>query len=218
MSHELRTPLHVIAGYLSLLLDGVSGKIGEEQCYCLTKAIEASHHMLKLVNNLLDLACFSAGIMEINREAIDLKGFLNGLALKWEASIKDGPLVLLKKISPSLLTIETDKNKLEKILDNLMDNAVKFTSQGKVVLSACSQGDAVEITVADTGIGISKQVQQFIFDDFRQSDSSQTRAYGGMGLGLALSKQLARLLGGRIEVESEVGRGSTFRVLLPKEN
>lgn len=217
ISHELRTPLHVISGYLSLLLDGARGKIGEEECYCLTKTMEASRHMLKLVDNLLDLACISAGVMEIKREAIDLKGFLNGLALKWEASIRDRSLVLHKRISPSLPKIETDKNRLEKILNNLLDNAVKFTSQGIIVLSAYSQGDAVEITVADTGIGISRESRQVIFDAFRQVDCSETRAYQGMGLGLALSEKLVRLLGGRIEIESEVGKGSAFTIILPRE-
>ncbi len=217
ISHELRTPLHVISGYLSLLLDGARGNIGEEACYCLTKAMDASRHMLKLVDDLLDLACFSAGVMEIRREAIDLKGFLNGLAQEWEASIRDRSLVLHKRISPSLPKIETDKNRLEKVLNNLLDNAVKFTPQGKIVLSACSRRDAVEIAVADTGIGISRECQQIIFDAFRQVDASETRAYQGMGLGLALSEKLVRLLGGRIEIESEVGKGSAFRIILPRE-
>lgn len=217
ISHELRTPLHVISGYLSLLLDGARGKIGEEECYCLTKAMESSRRMLKLVEDLLDLACISAGVMEIKREAIDLKGFLNSLAQKWETLIKDCPLVLLKRISPSIPKIETDKNRLEKILNNLLDNAIKFTSQGEIVLSACSRGDAVEITVADTGIGINRKSQQIIFDAFRQVDASETRPYPGMGLGLALSEKLVRLLGGRIEIESEVGKGSAFRIILPRE-
>jgi signal transduction histidine kinase len=156
--------------------------------------------------------------MEIKREAIDLKGFLNDLALKWEASVRERTVVLVKEISPSLPKIETDKNKLEKILDNLFDNAVKFTSQGKIVLGACSRGDAVEITVTDTGIGISRESQKIIFEEFLQVDGSETRFYQGMGLGLALSKKLVRQLGGRIEVESQIGRGSTFRVFLPKEN
>ncbi len=218
MSHELRTPLHIISGHLSLLIDGIRGKLDDEVRHSLTKAMRASDNMLTLVNNLLDLAWLSAGPMEIRRGIVDLGSLLEDLTQQWSSRVKNNFLVLLKEISPSLPQIETDQRYLKKILNNLLDNAIKFTPEGKIVLGACSRGDTVEISVADTGIGMSTESQQFIFDDFRQGDNSETRAYGGMGLGLALSKKLASLLGGRIEVESELGRGSTFRVILPREN
>jgi|GEM_PF-2560527 len=218
MSHELRTPLHIISGHLSLLIDGLKGNIGKEVRYGLTKAMEASGQMLSLVNNLVDVAFLSAGNVDVQRAVVELGPFLEEVAQRWDSRVKDRSLILLKEISSSLPQIETNERYLRRILDNLLDNALKFTAEGKITLGACSRGDVLEAWVADTGIGISKQAQQFIFDDFRQGDSSETRAYGGMGLGLALSKKLARLLGGRIEVESEVGRGSTFRVILPRRS
>jgi signal transduction histidine kinase len=218
MSHELRTPLHIISGHLSLLIDGIRGKLNDDVRYGLTKAMEASGQMLSLVNNLVDLAFLSAGNVNVQRGVVELGPFLEEVAQRWAARVKDRSLVLLKEISPSLPQIETNERYLRRILDNLLDNALKFTAEGKITLGACSRGDVLEFWVADTGIGISREAQQFIFDDFRQGDSSETRAYGGMGLGLALSKKLASLLGGRIEVESELGKGSTFRVILPREN
>ena len=173
--------------------------------------------MLSLVNNLLDLACLSAGIVQVQRQLVDLRALLEQLGQKWSTRVKEHRLVLLQEIPPSLPQIMTDKDNLVKILNNLLDNAVKFTSEGKIVLRACSRGDAVEIGVADTGVGISRDAQQLIFDDFRQVDSSETRVYQGMGLGLAVSEKLVSLLGGRMEVESEVGKGSTFRVIFPRE-
>ncbi len=218
MSHELRTPLHIIIGHLSLLIDGIRGNLSDDVRYGLTKAIEASGQMLSLVNNLVDVAFLSAGNVNVQRGIVDLGSLLEELTQQWSSRVKDRSLVLLKEISSSLPQIETDQRYLKKILDNLLDNAIKFTPEGKIVLGACSRGDTVEISVADTGIGMSTESQQFIFDDFRQGDSSETRTYGGMGLGLALSKKLASLLGGRIEVESELDRGSTFRVILPRES
>ena len=218
ISHELRTPLNIIIGYVSMILDGLMGKLEDETRSGLTKAMNASYHMLTLVNNLVDLACLAAGVVEIKKQAIDLRGLLDELATKSGALIKDRPVVLIKEISPLLPRIETDKDKLEKILGNLLDNAVKFTAEGQIVLRAYPRSGAVEVTVTDTGIGISREIQQVIFEDFRQADSSETRGYQGMGLGLALSKKLLGLLGGRIEAESEVGKGSTFRVILPRES
>ncbi len=217
LSHEFRTPLTVICGHLSLLLDGIRGKLDNEVRHSLTKAKNASDDMVRLVSNLVDLEWLSAGPVEIRREIVDLGSLLDDLTQQWSSAIKDSSLVLLKEISPSLPQIETDQRYLKKILDHLLDNAIKFTPEGKIVLGACSWGDAVEISVADTGIGISTKSQQFIFDDFRQGDNSETRAYGGMGLGLALSKKLASLLGGWIEIESEVGKGSAFSIILPVE-
>ncbi len=218
MSHELRTPLHIISGHLSLLIDGVMGNLNGEVRHSLTKAMKASGQMLSLVNNLVDVAFLSAGNVDVQRAVVELGPFLEEMAQRWDARVKDHSLVLLKEISPSLPPIETNERYLRRILDNLLDNALKFTAEGTMTLGACSRGDVLEVWVADTGIGINKQSQQIIFDDFRQADSSETRAYGGMGLGLALSKKLASLLGGKIEVESEVGKGSTFRVILPREN
>lgn len=218
MSHELRTPLHIISGHLSLLIDGIRGNLSDNVRYGLTKAMEASGQMLSLVNNLVDLAFLSAGNVNVQRGVVELGPFLEEVAQRWSSRVKDHSLVLLKEISPSLPQIETNERYLRRILDNLLDNALKFTPEGKITLGACSRGDAVEVWVADTGIGMSTESQQIIFDDFRQADSSETRAYGGMGLGLALSKKLASLLGGRIEVESELGKGSTFRVILPRRS
>ena len=217
ISHELRTPLNVIVGNLCLLLDGLRGDIGDEVRSGISKAMKGCYHMLSLVNNLLDLACLSAGIVQVQRQLVDLRALLEQLGQKWSTRVKEHRLVLLQEIPPSLPQIMTDKDNLVKILNNLLDNAVKFTSEGKIVLRACSRGDAVEIGVADTGVGISRDAQQLIFDDFRQVDSSETRVYQGMGLGLAVSEKLVSLLGGRMEVESEVGKGSTFRVILQRE-
>lgn len=218
MSHELRTPLHIISGHLSLLIDGIKGNIGKEVRHSLTKAMRASDQMLSLVNNLVDVAFLSAGNINVQRGVVELGPFLEEVAQRWSSRVKDHSLVLLKEISPSLPQIETNERYLRRILDNLLDNALKFTAEGTIRIGACSRGDVLEVWVADTGIGISRESQQIIFDDFRQADSSETRAYGGMGLGLALSKKLASLLGGRIEVESALGKGSTFRVILPRES
>ena len=200
------------------MLDGLRGDIGDEVRSGVTKAMNGCHHMLSLVNNLLDLACLSAGIVQVKPGLVDLKVLLENLAHQWDKRVKEHSLVLIKDIPRALRQIKTDEKHLQKILHNLLDNAVKFTSEGKIVLRVCSWGDAVEIAVVDTGVGISRDAHQLIFDDFRQVDSSETRVYQGMGLGLAVSEKLVRLLGGRILVDSEVGKGSTFRVILPRES
>jgi signal transduction histidine kinase/CheY-like chemotaxis protein len=215
MSHELRTPLNVIIGYNDLLIEGAYGELGAEEAEPLRRMGKSARQLLDLINATLDLGRLEAGQLPVEPREFGLADLLAELdADTQELQAKPG-LRFQWAVGPDLPRLHTDPMKLKVVLKNLIANAAKFTERGMVTVAARNQDDGVEISVADTGIGISPEAQAYIFEPFRQVDGSTTRRYGGVGLGLYIVRRLLELLGGRVWVESDTGHGSTFKVWLP---
>ncbi len=224
MSHELRTPLNHIIGFTELVVDQHFGSLNENQSEYLGDVLKSSHHLLELINDILDLSKVEAGRMEIQRERLALAPLLeNSLTMVKEKSIKHGiRLGLVLEGAPEI--ISADRRKFKQILFNLLSNAVKFTPDGGRIRLAAREvagnngnGPQLEISVSDSGIGIHPDNLERIFNSFEQVDSSTSRHYEGTGLGLALSRRLVALHGGRIWATSEgEGRGSRFSFRLPQ--
>lgn len=215
MSHELRTPLNAMLGYAQLLqLEARAG--GQRQlAEDLDRLAGAGRHLTAVINNILDFSKIEQGKVDVLLEPVALESLLREVAaLIGPAAAERGNRLELD-LAPDLGTLETDPAKLRQILFNLLSNAVKFTAGGRVALRARRSAAGVELAVEDSGIGIASEHLQLIFQPFEQADGSITRRFGGTGLGLVVSRQLAELLGGSITVESRPGEGSTFRVHLP---
>jgi CheY-like chemotaxis protein/CHASE3 domain sensor protein len=217
MSHELRTPLNSLLILSKLLSDNPEGNLSGEQVKFAQTIASSGNDLLTLINDILDLSKIEAGHVEVRPETVALQRLTGDLrqlfqpvaderGLKFEIDFADD--------CPSL--VETDRQRLEQILKNLLSNAFKFTEAGSVRLAIAPAGaDGLAFAVTDTGIGISREQQQSIFEAFRQADGTISRRYGGTGLGLSISRELARLLGGAITLESQAGEGSTFTVTIP---
>jgi PAS domain S-box-containing protein len=217
MSHELRTPLNIIAGYTKIVQDGLLGDVNAEQVKALDKVSRHSNEMLVMVNSIMAATKIEAGVVNIECDEFALADFLADLKLLYDYSF--GKNVTLAWDYPeNLPVIRTDRDKLKHIIQNLVNNALKFTDEGVVTISARQPPgtDRVELSVADSGIGIADEELPSIFDRFRQVDSSRTRSHGGVGLGLHIVKTFAQLLGGTVEVVSRPGEGSTFTIALPR--
>jgi signal transduction histidine kinase len=216
VSHEFRTPLNLISGYAQALKSRTLGDVSQEQEQALAKIIRQSDNLLHLVSSILDLTRIEAGEFPLEQQEIRLPEYLQEMKLNHEV-ILDKPLALQWSFSSDLPTILSDKAKLTIILQNLINNAIKFTDQGSIQVSAQSRADgkAVEFEIKDTGVGIPEEALPIIFDKFRQVDSSITRAHGGVGLGLHIVKAFTEMLGGTVAVKSELNRGSTFTLTLP---
>jgi signal transduction histidine kinase len=213
ISHELRTPLTAVMGYLALMEEGLAGPVTPEQRKTLAQVKTASHHLLDLIGDLLELTTLKRSGLEAVTSAFDVRDPLNDAV----SSTRGRPEhVALRVNEPETATLMvSDRRKIAKLLGSLLSNAYKFTEQGEIRLSVAVHNDHVVYRVEDTGIGIADDMQRLVFEEFRQVDGSSTRRYGGSGLGLALARRLARLLGGEIYLESQPGEGSTFRVELP---
>ncbi|MGH7468750.1 MAG: sensor histidine kinase [Longimicrobiales bacterium] len=216
MSHELRTPLTSILGYTYLLQQEQPGPLTPQQADSLEKINASGTVLLQLINDLLALTELRLGRVDVTNSTGDAVLMARGVG----AAIEPPENVKFSiESAEERVTVVTDVEKVHKVLENLLSNAFKFTRQGEVVLSVRRLGfgelERVEWSVRDSGVGITREQLPTVFDEFRQVDGSSTRLYGGTGLGLALSLQLAQHLGGEILVESEVGRGSTFTLRLP---
>jgi signal transduction histidine kinase len=216
MSHELRTPINALIGYAALLLDGVLGEITSTQRDALTRARAAAEHLLALINDILDLAKIEAGKMPLNIQEVSLGAVTREVAQQMEPLVHKKGLHFNTVVSPDCPVILSDRTKVKQILLNLVSNAVKFTNEGSVTVGVeCVDEGGVRIEVSDTGIGIRSEDLDQIWEDFRQVDQSRTREHGGTGLGLSITRKLLDRLGGRVKVESEYGKGTTFTVWLP---
>jgi signal transduction histidine kinase len=215
MSHELRTPINAIIGYAALLLEGMFGSLSPEQREPLDRSRAAADHLRALIDDILDLAKIEAGKMQFTFEELVLADVIRDVSQQMEPMIRRKSLSYTVEISPDCPPIVTDHTKLKQILLNLMSNAMKFTNRGGVSVVVREHAMGVRIDVNDTGIGISPQHLSVIWEDFRQVDQSRTREYGGTGLGLSITRKLVERLGGAISVESILGVGSTFTVMLP---
>lgn len=219
MSHELRTPLNAVIGYSQILLEDAEQDGDASSVADLNKIHSAGHHLLKLVNEVLDLSKIEAGKMELNFERTDLASLLSGIAAAYATIAAKNGNSISCAFQPNLGHAMCDASKFRNIIGQLLDNGLKFTRNGKVELIAERRpdiaGDELVVHVVDSGIGISHAQTAHLFENFSVIDDSSTSKYGGTGLGLALSQRLVRLMGGEISVESELGRGSRFTVRLP---
>ncbi|MBI2358777.1 MAG: GAF domain-containing protein [Deltaproteobacteria bacterium] len=262
MSHELRTPLNVVLGYTGMIRDGVLGEINREQEKALDKVMSHARDQSNMIGGILQATQMEADGLKAEIHEVSLRDFLSDLRSSYEIPLREN-VRLVWDHPPDLPVIRTDAEKLKHVLQNLINNAIKFTENGRVTvsvrllppsgmgrhgdtetretgdaekrrtgdegsgedtdspvhpISGSATGSWVEFKVADTGIGIPKEFLPVIFEKFRQLDSSETRRYGGVGIGLFIAKKFTELLGGNVEVESEPGKGSTFTVTLPCES
>lgn len=229
MSHELRTPLNSIIGFTGILLQRLAGPLNPEQDRQLGMVRGSARHLLELINDVLDISKIEAGQLSMNCEDFDLKNTIER-ALNMVRPLADKKHLELAQpdIDPALSAMKGDRRRVEQVLLNLLNNAVKFTDKGRILLSVANvkavlppggaaKVPAVRIAITDTGMGIKSEDQACLFQPFRQIDTGLTRLHEGTGLGLAICRRLTDLMGGTIEVESEWGRGSTFIVTLPLE-
>ncbi len=217
MSHELRTPLNAIIGFSEVLIERMFGELNEKQDEYLKDIFSSGRHLLSLINDILDLSKIEAGRMELELGKFDLPAAMeNALTLVKGRAANHG-IALHLEVDRRLGEVVADERKIKQVLVNLLSNAVKFTPEGgRVALRAAPANGGVEITVADTGIGIAAEDQEVIFEEFRQVGTDYAKKREGTGLGLALTKRIVGLHGGRIWVKSEVGEGSTFTFSLPE--
>jgi signal transduction histidine kinase len=216
MSHELRTPLNVVMGYTGMMKEGVLGAINTQQSRALEKVIGRSSDLLVMISQILQATSIEAGKIHVERREFDLVDFLDNLKSNYEFPLgKD--ITLLWEYPSDRLMLKSDPGKIKHILQNLVNNAIKFTEKGSVTVRTIYMPDSrtLRFEVADTGIGIQKDLLPAIFEIFHQVDSSETRSYGGVGLGLYIVKKYAELLNGTITAESEYGQGSTFTLTIP---
>ena len=219
VSHELRTPLTSIIGFSVLLKEKKHGELNEKQESYVDNILTGSSHLLHLIGDILDTTKIEAGKLELTIGKIPVPEVLNETINLIKENAETHNVILKSEIDPQLDVIEGDQRRLKQILLNLLNNAVKFSKKegGTVTLTAKKEGDMAQFSVSDSGIGIREEDMGKLFNMFQQVDTGNTRRYNGTGLGLAISKQLVELHGGRIIVESEYGKGSTFTFLLPIE-
>jgi len=217
MSHELRTPLNAIIGFSEVLQERMFGELNEKQAEYTDDILTSGRHLLSLINEILDLSKIEAGRMELEVTTFDLPLTIeNARTFVRERAIKHGITVDVE-VDERLGEFSGDERKIKQVLLNLLSNAVKFTPEGgRIEIKARQRDGAVEISVSDTGIGISKEDQARIFEEFRQVGGDSAKKVEGTGLGLTLAKKFVELHGGKIWVQSEVGKGSTFSFTLPE--
>lgn len=219
MSHELRTPLNAVIGYSQILIEDAEDEGDGESVADLAKILSAGEHLLKLVNEILDLSKIEAGRMELDLQETALADLFNRLILEAEAAAVKNGNKLLSRIGSNLGSPLCDSAKFQNVVAQLIDNALKFTQNGTVELIAervtGDAGDELVVHVTDTGIGIASDQIPDLFEKFTVLDDSSTSKYGGTGLGLALSQRLCKLMGGEICVASELGKGSRFTIRMP---
>ena len=215
VSHELRTPLSILRGYIETLLD--DPKMPRTECVRILEVMEQHSQRLGLLaNDLLTLAQLESGSSTLRLNEIDLTQFFAGLVRDWKKKFSAKGLNAIVDVSSDCSIIRADEARLREVLDNLLDNAVKYSSKnGRIRLRAERISDAIALTVSDDGIGIGQEDLPRIFERFYRADKARSRELGGTGLGLSIVKHIAQLHGGRAEAESELGKGTTVRVILP---
>jgi signal transduction histidine kinase len=215
MSHELRTPLSAIMGYQELLADGITGPINEQQAQQLSRIKASARHLLSLIDEILTFTRIDAGREEVTLERVSLATILEPAAELVEPLARARGLHIEVMLPPDPVFVETDAVKVRQMIVNLLSNAVKFTDRGRIILTGDKHGDQLVISVEDTGIGISSDHFERIFEPFWQVEQKATRRAGGTGLGLTVTRRLALLLGGDVSVKSTPGEGATFTICLP---
>jgi signal transduction histidine kinase len=215
MSHELRTPLNAILGYAELLVDGVYGALPDRPKGVLERIQNNGKHLLALINDVLDIAKIEAGQLTLTLEDYALTEIVRSVVTATEPLAAAKSLKFTAAVQDDMPLAHGDARRVSQVLLNLVGNAIKFTDQGEVEIRAAADKEQFVVTVRDTGPGIAEADQERIFGEFQQIENSTTRNKGGTGLGLAISKRMVEMQGGTISVESQLGHGSTFRVVLP---
>lgn len=216
MSHELRTPLAAIIGYGELLADGITGPVNDEQKRQLRRIRSSANHLLAIIDEILTLARMEVGKERVDFHDVNVSEVVESVSTMAEPLASAKGLSFRTEIGPGDLSFRTDPVKLRQVLLNLLSNAVKYTDDGYIAVKTESRDGLVEFRVTDTGVGVSEEHLEKIFEPFWQVEQTTTRRSGGTGLGLAVTRQFVELLGGSIRVESALGRGSTFTVSLPR--
>ncbi len=224
MSHELRTPLNSIIGFTGIILQGLAGPLNAEQRKQLEMVRDSSRHLLSLINDVLDISKIEAGQLEVRSEPFDLRASIVKVAGIVKPLAEKKGLALRVELAPEIGTLTSDPRRVEQVLLNLLNNAIKFTEQGTVTLTAeiapatlRTPYSTIRICVADTGIGIKPEDLSKLFQPFRQIESGLSRRHEGTGLGLAISRRLTDLLGGQVQAASDWGKGSVFTLTLPMQ-
>ena len=215
MSHELRTPMNSVLGFTEMLADGLYGPLPEKAMKALDRVQANGKHLLGLINDVLDLSKIEAGQLSLTLDDYAVGQVVQTVRSSTESLAKAKGLVLTANVQDGLPIGRGDERRLTQVLLNLVGNAIKFTDKGSVEINARMIDGCFEIEVKDTGPGIAAEDQSKIFEEFQQVDNSSTRQKGGTGLGLAISKRIVEMHGGRIEVQSVLGEGSTFRITIP---
>jgi PAS domain S-box-containing protein len=218
MSHELRTPMQAILGYAELLYASGAGTLSAEQMEDVQSIQQSAWRIVSLVDQMLDLSRMQSGQLELTIQTVDLAPIVEQVRQDITPQAASKALRLITDLPPSLPPVSADAGRLHQILLNLVGNAVKFTEAGWVRISAAAADQGVDVTISDSGIGIPASALDYIFDEFRQADSSTYRRYGGAGLGLAIARRLAEQQGGSITVTSHPGEGSIFSLRLATAN
>ncbi len=215
ISHELRTPLNAIIGFSKILLKGIDGEINETQRADLTSILENGQHLLRLINDILDISQFEAGEVNLQLRPINLRQEVLFAVSHLQEELEKKPIRLELDISPTLPTVQGDIKRIQQVLINLLANAIKLTETGTITISATASDQWVIVTIEDTGIGLAPEEIDKIFQPFSQADDSSTRRFGGLGLGLSIARYIVELHGGHIWAEGRPGYGSTFTFTLP---
>ena len=215
LSHEFRTPLNIAHGYVQLLLDDAFGAVPAAAQGTLRAVEQNVRELANVIDNVLEHTRLEAGAGDLSLGGVDVTPLLAELERLAGPLLRDKPVTFAVHAEPELPVIESDAQKLRTILRNLLSNAVKYTREGAIDVRVRHTGDDVVIAVSDSGIGIPGTQLESLFDPYRQGDGSSTREHGGLGIGLALSRQYARLLGGDLTVESTLSAGSTFTLTIP---
>ena len=215
MNHELRTPLNAVLGYSELLADGLYGKLPDKALQVLARIQANGKHLLGLINDVLDISKMEAGQLSLTLDDYSVEAVVQSV-VSATGSLAQAKGIEIKTTLPKSLPLgRGDERRLTQVLLNLVSNAIKFTDSGSVEIGVKTAKDEFKIMVRDTGPGISPADQARIFEEFQQVDDSSTRTKGGTGLGLSISRRLVEMHGGRIDLESKVGAGSTFSIILP---
>ena len=218
ISHELRTPLNAIIGYSEMLMEDAGDDGLDSFVEDLDKIRSSGTHLLTLINDLLDISKIEAGKMELHLEDFKLKDLISSIEDTTKPLVEKNGNKLVVEIDKSLVTIKNDETKLKQVLLNMISNSSKFTKKGKVTLKISEETrDRVKFELSDTGIGMTEDQLKNVFEEFAQAETSTSKDYGGTGLGLPICKKITELMGGKIEVQSKIGVGTTFSIIVPKK-
>lgn len=215
MSHELRTPLNAILGFTELIIDNIYGDVPEKIQEVLERVEKNGRHLLGLINDVLDLSKIEAGRLHLTLNDYSMQALIQTVITSVEALAAEKNLELKVRAAEDLKTGKGDEQRIAQVILNLLGNAIKFTEEGKVAVQATASNDSFLVSVSDTGPGLSEADKVKIFEEFHQADGTSTRAKGGTGLGLSISKKIVEMHGGRIWVDSTLGKGSTFYFSIP---
>jgi signal transduction histidine kinase len=219
ISHELRTPLSVVVGFVYLLLNQVIGKLTEDQQKVLETVYRNSEELLELIDNVLWMTSLNAGDAQATLEKFDARDLVNETIKRFEKSLREKGLRLDVQMMDGEVSVVSDRAKVERVFQNVFNNAVKFTSEGEITVKVhpSARRDSVEFEVIDTGIGIDESKIDTIFEPFHQADNSMQRSYSGLGIGLTVARRMAELVGGKLAVSSKPGVGTRVTMTFPSQ-